>query len=430
MTPTVANTLPRPFLRRLLPILAVALILRALWGAVVPVVPVSDANAYHTQALTLARHNVYGFEPAHPSMFWPPGPSFMYSLVYRAFDPDTTGFAPVVVLNVLVSLAAVPLAALVARRWFGDAAGLLAGALVAVWPMHVQFVTVHASEPIFTALCLLGLLLWPTPAQRGPGRLIALGVVFAAASYMRPTALLLPGLLLGLDVLRDRFDRRVFLTATLRAAVIAAVMVACLAPWAVRNTRLAGQFVFVAANGGTNFWMGNNPQSTGFTMEPPPTPGLNEAQRDKELGRQAREYIKQDPIAFAKRTLVKAVRLYERETIGVVWNEPGLRRIGATDRVIQALKLVSSVLFWLPVLAAALLGAALLIVRRRWVGLTHPAIALWAYYTAVHAVIVFQDRYHFGLTPALGALAAFAFTTFRKLPNHVQPQPASASPTA
>jgi hypothetical protein len=49
--------------------------------------------------------------------------------------------------------------------------------------------------------------------------------------------------------------------------------------------------------------------------------------------------------------------------------------------------------------------------RGVWFAMTHPALAIWAYFTAVHAVIVIQDRYHFPATPMIGALAALALVS-------------------
>ena len=43
-----------------------------------------------------------------------------------------------------------------------------------------------------------------------------------------------------------------------------------------------------------------------------------------------------------------------------------------------------------------------------WAALTHPALAVWAYFTAVHAVIVIQDRYHLPATPMIASFAAVA----------------------
>jgi hypothetical protein len=43
-----------------------------------------------------------------------------------------------------------------------------------------------------------------------------------------------------------------------------------------------------------------------------------------------------------------------------------------------------------------------------WALFSSPPAALWAYFIALHAVIVTQDRYHFPCLPFIGMLAAVA----------------------
>jgi 4-amino-4-deoxy-L-arabinose transferase-like glycosyltransferase len=386
-------------------VVVLALVLRIAWAAIVPMVPISDCAAYDTFARNLAAHNVFGFEATKPTAFWPPGTSFVYSLIYRVLDPATYGYTPVIAFNVLLGVASVLLAGLLARRWFGERVGLVTALLMAIWPMHIEFSTILSSEQMFTGLCLGAMLAWPGQRQIAPVRLVLVAVLFAGATYMRTTALLIPFILIGIDFLRTLSVP----VALIRGVTIALVMLACIAPWTKRNYDLFGKFVPIAANSGSNFWMGNNPNSKGEYQDLPEFPGLNEAERDAKLKQEAWAYIKQDPGAFAKRTIIKAGRLYERETIGIAWNQEGLKRIGASDRAIKALKLASEA-FWIAILATGVIGAVLLLRRGFFNAILHPTIVLVAYYTAVHAVVVIQDRYHFPVTPMIGALAALALT--------------------
>jgi hypothetical protein len=145
---------------------------------------------------------------------------------------------------------------------------------------------------------------------------------------------------------------------------------------------------------------------------PPPDPGANEATWDKELGRRAIEYIKKDPAAFAKRSALKAVKLHDRETIGVAWNKDGLQRVSPSTFDAKsgigtkALKAISSG-YWYLILAAGGVGGVLLVIRQGpWKAITHPTVVLFAYFTAVHAIMVIQDRYHYPITPMVAALAS------------------------
>jgi len=388
---------------------ATAAALRIAWALLVPIAPISDPNAYDVCARNLASHNTFGYQPDQPWAFWPVGASFAYSLVYRAFDPATFGYAPIAGFNVLAGVLMVGLAMACAHRWFGRAPALATGLMLALWPTHIEFTTVMASETPFIALVLAGILVWPDRFL--VGRLVLAGLLFAAATYVRPTALLIPIVLAGAQWLRAPRLKDIPLAAA-SAAVALAVMAACIAPWAARNYHLFGRPVLISTNGGSNLWMGNNPESTGAYQEPPEFPGNNEAERDALRGRLAREYILGHPVAFAKRTLVKAVKLHTTETIGVGWNLRGLKRAApglmADEKgtAVRALKAVSTA-YWLAVLLLSLPGLWLLTRRSGvWHALTHPAVAIWVYFTAVHAVIVIQDRYHLPATPMIASLAA------------------------
>ncbi len=392
-------------------ILALAALLRIAWAVAVPIVPTSDSNAYDVCARNLALHNTFGYQPDQPWAFWPVGTSFAYSLVYRLFDPAVYGYAPIAVFNVLLGVLMVGLAMALARRWFGHAAAVATGIVLAIWPTHIEFATIMASETLFMDLCLAGMLTWPM--RPAVPRLIASGLLFAAASYVRPTGLLLPIVLAGAQWVRAPRLRDIPAAAACVALALL-VMAICIAPWAMRNDRLFGRTVLISTNGGSNLWMGNNPQSTGAYQEPPEFPGKNEAERDALRGQLAREYILAHPAAFTQRTMLKAVRLHATETIGVGWNLKGLER--ASPRIfgdeqgiaVRALKALSTA-YWLLVLLLSIPGLFLLAKRSGiWQAVTHPAVAVWAYFTAVHAVIVIQDRYHLPATPMIASLAALS----------------------
>lgn len=401
-------------------VLLLAASLRIAWAAAVPVVPVSDSHAYDVCAQNLAEFNTFGFEPDRPWAYWPVGTSFVYSLVYRVFDPAARGYWPAAALNAVLGVVLVGLSMAAARRWFGRREAIWTGLILAVWPTHVFFTSIIASETLFTVLCMTGLVVWPREGV-SLGRLIGVGLIFAAAAYVRPTALLIPPVLIAADWLREPRMKRLA-SAAVSAAVVGVVMAMAIAPWAARNYHIFGRVVLISTNGGSNLWMGNNPDSTGEYQEPPSPPGMNEAERDAHRGKLAKEYILAEPVAFAKRTAVKAVKLHAKETIGVGWNLEGLKQryprwLGDEAMAcVKALKLLSTG-YWSLVLLLSLPGIVLTVRRiGLWQAMLHPAILIWAYFTAVHAVIVIQDRYHLPATPLIASLAAvtIAALPFRK----------------
>jgi hypothetical protein len=397
--------------RSLFIVLLTALILRVIWAFIVPVVPLSDSYAYDVFARNLASGVGYGWGPGNLAAHWPVGTSFIYSLFYRGFGVT---YVPIVVFNVCISLGTIWLAMTLATRWFGKQVAFNAGLLLAFWPAQIEFVSILGSELPFNALLMTWLVIWDSMRSKPWIAGVALGVVAAATCYVRPTALLIPVVLLVIDMARDRR----FVEPTLKAAMT--LLIACLliAPWSIRNTRLLGSFVQISTNGGVNFWEGNNPTSDGSTQAlPAETMNMNEALRDRYLGRLAAAYIREHPGKFIVRTLSKAVRLYSHESIGVYWNKAGLEsRFGY--RVFTPLKVFSS-FYWA---CALMLGLGGLIGLVRQIGpvraLFHPAVTFWLYFTAVYAVTVIQDRYHFAAVPFIALLGGLALTQLSSLRVH------------
>ncbi len=386
--------------RQTLAILILAAALRIAWGVSVPVSPVSDSNAYDTLAQTLATHHVYGWNAATPTAFWPVGTSWVYSVFYRFAGHS---YAPIVVFNVLLGVGIVALGMALASRWQGTNVGLATGILLALWPGLIEFTTVLASELPFIFLTFAAVLIWMRP---GWARSIFVGLLLAAAAYIRPLVLLLPVILALLAWGQGRQPR---LIAT-HTILIYIVIIACILPWSVRNACVLGRFAWISTNGGVNTWMGNNPASTGLYMDMPPfTAHLSEAERDRVLGHQAGQYIRQHPGLFLRRTLLKIFRTHERESIGIVWNQPGLSH-RFPPILIPTLKLLGNLYWWIMLLLAA--GGLFQLLRqldfRVW--LLQPPVLLWAYFAAVHAVTVAQDRYHYPSIPFIAMLAAFFLT--------------------
>jgi hypothetical protein len=177
----------------------------------------------------------------------------------------------------------------------------------------------------------------------------------------------------------------------------------------MRNQEVFGKFVLVSTNAGANFWMGNNPQTTGGYMPLPETGIANEVDRDHYFNKLAWDYVRQDPLAFIARTLKKAVLLHDRESIGVAWNEKGLeQRFGSW--ILLPLKLVSTP-YWWAMLAGGIYGVILILRHRTWLdALTLPPLTAWAYFVAVHSVVVNGDRYHMPSIPFIAMLAAYALS--------------------
>lgn len=386
-------------------VLLVALAVRVAWVAAVPVSPISDSQAYDLLARNLAAGHGYVFEPGTPTAFWPVGTSAIYAALYKAFG---VGHGPIVGFNLAMSLAGVGLTMALARDWFGPRAGVATGLLLAVWPGEVEFSTILASELPYNAFVLLALFAEGRDHWRPAGRATLTGLALTAACYLRPTAMLLPGVIAWCRLVGPGSGGRRPLAVVAETAAVAALMAALITPWAYRNYQAFGRPVLISTNGGAMLWMGNHPGSTGVYRDLPDwTEGYDEAERDEVLGRAARRHIRENPGLFVVMSASRLLVTHGRENIGVVWNEPGLIKTYG-ERVIFPLKVASTGYWWVALLLG-LSGAWIAFRRlglRRWLGLT--PVALWGYYAAVHAVIIGGDKYHYPSVPFIASLGGLA----------------------
>ncbi len=178
------------------------------------------------------------------------------------------------IVQAALGVVAVACAMRSARDWFGDAAGLVAGVLVAgagVITFHEIVLLQSALDPVLMAA--LGLVFgrailgdrWPAWA--------ATGVLAALFALNRPNALILAAGIGGALLVRLLRARQ--RSAVLALAAFTGALALGLAPAALRNLAVSGRFTLVSSHGGLNFYIGNRAGADG-TYEAPPgiTPSI------------------------------------------------------------------------------------------------------------------------------------------------------------
>src|SRR6185369_2782578 len=107
----------KTFQKNVVIILIVAIALRVAWSILIPVVPVSDGDAYDLLARMLAEHGLYGWAPDRPTAYWPVGTAAIYAVVYFFFGQNYTA---IVILNIILSSAIIGLTISLGRIFFND----------------------------------------------------------------------------------------------------------------------------------------------------------------------------------------------------------------------------------------------------------------------------------------------------------------------
>jgi 4-amino-4-deoxy-L-arabinose transferase-like glycosyltransferase len=217
---------------------------------------IDDSHSYDRMAVSLADH---GTLPASqiplaggPTAYPPPLYAVALSLAYRIVGTGSTqarweaGRIEEAVLGTI----AVILVALIAARLFGPAAGLLSGAIAAVYPPLILVGSSLMSESLFIPLVLGAMLtaLVARDSERHSLRwAVASGVLVGLAALTRSIGilLLLPALFLVWT------ERPRWSWGALRSplVVLAASLVVIL-PWAIRNTVEFHEFVPISTETG------------------------------------------------------------------------------------------------------------------------------------------------------------------------------------
>ena len=377
----------------IIPILLLAFGLRLGWALLVPVTPVSDAVVYDLLARQIAAGHGYAFSEGNPTVYWPVGPSALYGAFYGLLGAHVWVVA---LLNLVMGSALVAGIYRLARLRFGERAARLAGLIAAVWPAWIQFTSALNSELPFALLLVAALLARTEARLPGWARLIVSTVLLVAAAYMRPT--ILP--LIVLFPLLDQAYRKPVRTA-LHLGLAIAIAAALLAPWAERNRALFGAPVLISANFGANLWMGNNPASNGGYMPLPDVETRNEVTRDAYFKERALAFIRTNPGDYLRLCAMRIARSFDRETIGVVWNQYSI-----PPRFQPALKLVSSA-YWLTMFLLSLIGVVLFLWKRP-TRIFDPLVVTPGLFAAVALLVVGQDRYHMPMMPFVAIFAALA----------------------
>lgn len=178
----------------------------------------------------------------------------IYSVAGRDFDA-------VRFVQVLLGGATVVLLAAAGAAWFGSATGWIAGiaaALYAPFPFYEAQIMKTSLGVFLTAAALLSL----ARRRTGPA-LFASGTLLALASLVRETDLLL--LVLAAAAVLVSGERRA--GGARRVAVLLAGGLLVLAPVAIRNRIVSGDWVVTTAQGGQNFYIGNNERAEGTYTE-------------------------------------------------------------------------------------------------------------------------------------------------------------------
>ena len=234
-----------------------------------------DSGLDTTAYVELARRVVAGDPGLGPGLYYV-SPLYIYVLaaMLALFD----SFTAVRLLQIGLGTLSVWFIFLTARQWFGDRAAWIAAMLAAFTGLFTfyEVLILQSSIDAFLASAALWCLsdaFRSREASGFRGRLLLSGAIFGLQTLNRPNVLIAAA---GVAL--------VMLIATRRirpAALLVAGLLVGMSPAAIRNAVVSRQFSFVSSHGGLNFYIGNSERATGFyTNVPGITPAIAGQARD------------------------------------------------------------------------------------------------------------------------------------------------------
>lgn len=417
--------------RILLLVLLVGGGLRVAWVAHAGVAPhfAGDPEAYLLQGETLARGKGYtnplidieneirkrAHQPPlarQPSSFYPPGyPVFIAGVawvVWHSPIADGSVVRAVGYAQAILGVLTILLVFALARRVFGARIGLVAAAIVAVYPNLITTTATLQLETVFIALSLATLLvLLPAATGADPRvrRLVAGGAMTGVVALVRPTI----ALLLFAFLVTRLLARRPWRETLAAFATVAVAMVAVVVPWTIRNAVELHAFVPISTGIGPALCMSRNVEATGGLdtgiLERRCKPAHLPASTAKADGvvntyatRQAIQWVVHHPLGELRMWFWRTDLAYQRDTSGL--DDFG----GSMDPRWRGVAAALSDGAAYVVLGFAAIGVVMLVVRRRPEGtfLLGSAVA----FAAVPVILFGDPRYRVPAEPLFAILAA------------------------
>ena len=310
-------------------VFAMAIVPRAAWIGYNDRAPqgLNDPSMYTLLADIMADGGGYTRPTGEPFAYYPVG--FPATVAGLKKLQDITGqdrdIFSIKMMNGVFGAITTVLVFLLASRLVDRRTGLAAAALHAIFPSQVFYTGTILSEPQFTMLFMLAMLVlaWDPWKRDGMSytRLFAAGLVLSAATMTRGITLVFPLLLLAIWLFYLHSKQRALLQTLVLFAGVAVLVV----PWSVRNSLQFETLVGPSTNLGDDLCIGNFEGSDGrFTITGKCFEGVEglapdevEIKRNREGVRIALEDVVSSPARMPKLVAQKAYWLLYKDDDGL-----------------------------------------------------------------------------------------------------------------
>ena len=301
-------------------VLALALALRIGWAMTRPVDDATidqlpDQREYLDTARSLLRGEGFSFDDARFNQRVYSHRTPGYPLMVAATGANVRATR---IVQGILDASTVLAVYLLARRWLTKTASVIAAILVAFNPFLIYFAGLILTETLFTTLLAWGMLL--ITSRRSIPWLVG-GILLAASTLVRPGALPLPVILAVLGALATQPPNRTTARPYHRwwslpvGTSMLLLTILMLLPWAIRNHRVLGRWIWTSTNAGITRYDGFNPDASGasdqsFVQAMPHLRSMSEIERNDYLAREADNFIREHPTDSIKLAWKKLLRTW------------------------------------------------------------------------------------------------------------------------
>jgi len=234
-----------------------ALALRAVYLLQIQHTPLTDfllvdSKFYHEWAKSIASGDWLG---GARTFVMAPLYAYFLAIIYKIAGAN---FQIALIAQIIIGSASCVLAYCVAEKYLNRLTAAIAGVSCAVYPVFIFYDGTLLKENLMVFVSLLFVYLYPAENfSARPRSLVISGALTGLNALMRPTIFLLPPLIFVWEWMASRKQ------AIKRLGWLALGIAIVIAPVAIRNKYVGGDWVVTVASGGMNFWTGNNPASHG-----------------------------------------------------------------------------------------------------------------------------------------------------------------------
>jgi 4-amino-4-deoxy-L-arabinose transferase-like glycosyltransferase len=370
--------------------------------------------------------NTWLADPGKPTSIMPPLYPVYLALMFNVFGDN---LVPIRLMNVLLSLVTLVVIYTLGVRLFNRRVAILSAALWAVYPLSVMYVRPLVSEALFLPLVALSVLITHFLSKGSPKwwLIVAWGVVMGLAILTRTEAGILGAMLLLWLIVRRFQEKDSLVRVAATVLVPGFIVLLVMLPYGFYNRSAHGAFSLFP-NAKWKFWdqtwlAANRDLPEYQIVRPeltivPDWEGKTETERDNYLWNMAIQFVRENPVTFAKQRfqrLIFSYPLLPREEfappIGMKgeFTQPDGYEFGVTslDDFIHFLTPAERIRVWIfrVLFVLALVGTVLIIRRRNQDAYLLLLVIVW---NMIHSMLfVGSERLRSQIDPYLILLAAY-----------------------